>query len=92
MDIYIGDLSYQVTGEELEELFAAFGTVTSAKVIKDRETGNSKGFGFVEMPNQDEAENAIETLNESTFKGSKIKVNQARPKRNTRPRQKRRSW
>ena len=85
MNIYVGSLSYDVTEAELENLFSEFGNVSSAKIIEDRETGRPKGFGFVEMPNQDEAENAIKSLNEKEFKGREIKVNQARP-REERPR------
>ena len=85
MNIYVGSLSYDVTEAELENLFAEFGNVSSVRIIEDRETGRPKGFGFVEMPNQDEAENAIKSLNEKEFKGREIKVNQARP-REERPR------
>ena len=85
MNIYVGSLSYDVTEAELENLFSEFGNVSSAKIIEDRETGRPKGFGFVEMPNQDEAENAIKSLNEKDIKGREIKVNQARP-REERPR------
>ena len=85
MNIYVGSLSYDVTENELKDLFAEFGTVSSVKVIEDRETGRPKGFAFVEMPNQDEAEKAISSLNEKEIKGREIKVNQARP-REDRPR------
>jgi len=85
MNIYVGSLSYDVTETELENLFSEFGNVSSVKIIEDRETGRPKGFGFVEMPNQDEAENAIKSLNEKEIKGREIKVNQARP-REDRPR------
>ena len=80
MNIYVGSLSYDVTETELENLFSEFGNVSSAKIIADRETGRPKGFGFVEMPNEDEALNAIKNLNEKDVKGREIKVNQARPR------------
>ena len=80
MNIYVGSLSYDVTETELENLFSEFGSVSSAKIIADRETGRPKGFGFVEMPNEDEALNAIKSLNEKDVKGREIKVNQARPR------------
>jgi len=80
MNIYVGSLSYDVTETELESLFSEFGSVSSAKIIADRETGRPKGFGFVEMPNEDEALNAIKNLNEKDVKGREIKVNQARPR------------
>ena len=78
MNIYAGNLPYNVNEDELSELFSQFGEVDSAKIIKDRYTGKSKGFGFVEMPNQSEAEKAIDELNNSDLKGRSIKVNQAR--------------
>ncbi len=90
MNIYVGNLSWGVTDEELEQVFGEFGTVDSANVIKDRETGRSKGFGFVEMENDEEAEKAIEDLNGKSLGGRDLKVNQARPKED-RPRQNR-SW
>ena len=80
MNIYAGNLPYNVNEDELSELFSQFGEVDSAKIIKDRYTGKSKGFGFVEMPNNSEADVAIKTLNSRPFKGRNIKVNQARPK------------
>jgi RNA recognition motif-containing protein len=85
MNIFVGNLSYQAVDEDLREAFAAFGTVTSATVIVDRMTGKSRGFGFVEMPNDEEARRAIQALNESLLKGRPIKVNEARP-REERPR------
>ena len=78
MNIYVGNLPYTVTEEQLRAAFADFGEVTSANVIMDRMSGQSKGFGFVEMPNNSEAEEAINALNESAFNGRNIKVNQAR--------------
>jgi RNA recognition motif-containing protein len=77
MNIYTGNLSYQTTEAHLREAFEAFGTVSSAAVISDRETGQSKGFGFVEMPNNSEADAAIKALNGRDLNGRSIKVNQA---------------
>jgi len=85
MNIYVGNLSYSVADDDLRDLFAAHGEVISASVIADRHTGQSKGFGFVEMSNDAEAEAAIQALNESDVQGRNIKVNQARP-REERPR------
>jgi RNA recognition motif-containing protein len=85
MKIYVGNLSYSVTEEELGEIFSEYGEVASVNIIEDLETGRSKGFAFVEMPNQKEAEEAINRLNEKEIKGRNIKVNQARP-REERPR------
>ena len=80
MNIYIGNLSYQVTEEELKEEFKNFGDVKSSKIIIDRETGRSKGFGFVEMEQSEDGENAINQLNGKDLKGRNIKVNESRPK------------
>lgn len=80
MNIYVGNLPYSITEEELRETFAQFGEVASANVIMDRFTGHSKGFGFVEMPNDSEADKAIEALNGSDLKGRNIRVNQAKPR------------
>ena len=80
MNIYVGNLSFKVSDQELMEVFEKFGNVTSAKVIKDRETGRSKGFGFVEIKNDSEAQAAIDDLNGIEIKGRTIKVNKARPK------------
>ena len=85
MNIYVGNLPYSVTDDELRAAFADFGEVASASVIMDKMSGRSKGFGFVEMPNNSEAEEAINALNESALNGRNIKVNQARP-REARPR------
>ena len=81
MNIYVGRLSYEVTEEDLQEAFKAFGEVVSAKVIKDEYNGRSKGFGFVEMPARREAEKAIKELNNTELKGRAIMVNQANPRR-----------
>ena len=91
MNIYVGNLSYGVTEDELQQLFGEYGSVVSANLIMDRDTGNSKGFGFVEMENQADAEKAIKELNGSSVKGRNIKVNQARP-RNDKSRPKRNNW
>lgn len=77
--LYVGRLPYTMTDDELQDLFAAYGTVVSAKVIMDRETGRSKGFGFVEMSNDEEAKAAIAGLNDSTQGKMQIVVNEARP-------------
>ncbi len=80
--LYCGNLSYGVTSEELEELFSEFGSVESAQVISDRDTGRSKGFGFVEMSSDSEAQAAISGLNEKEHKGRPLTVNEARPREN----------
>lgn len=85
MNIYVGNLPYRMTEEELEGLFAEFGSVKYAKIIIDRESGRSKGFGFVEMNDDSEAQNAIEQLNGEEFEGRNLRVNEARP-REDRPR------
>ncbi|MFR1814193.1 RNA recognition motif domain-containing protein, partial [Dysgonomonas capnocytophagoides] len=74
------NLNFSTTSESLQELFAAHGDVESAKIITDRESGRSRGFGFVEMPNDTEGQNAISELNETDFEGKTISVNVARPK------------
>lgn len=84
MNIYVGNLSYNVTEEELKEVFAPYGEVARVNIINDKYSGQSKGFGFVEMPKQHEAEEAIKALDGSSMKGRNIRVNQARP-RNERP-------
>ena len=80
MNIYVGNLAYEVTEEDLQNAFSGFGEVVSAKVITDQYSGRSKGFGFVEMTNNSEAEEAIKNLDGSELKGRKVKVNQAKPK------------
>jgi RNA recognition motif-containing protein len=77
-NIYVGNLAWSVTSDDLLELFSQFGTVKSAQVIADRETGRSRGFGFVEMENDDEAQKAIEALNGSTHQDRPLTVNIAR--------------
>jgi RNA recognition motif-containing protein len=78
--IYVGGLAYSVTGEQLKELFQAHGTVESATVVTDKYTGQSRGFGFVEMGTQAEAEKAISALNGTQFQGRSLAVNISRPK------------
>lgn len=85
MNIYVGNLAYGVSDNELEAAFQMHGEVSRATVITDRDTGRSKGFGFVEMPNNEEAEAAIEALNGMPLKGREIRVNEAR-ERTERPR------
>ena len=85
MDIYVGNLSYDMTVDELRETFEQHGEVANVKIITDRETGRSKGFGFVEMPNQNEGEAAINEINGAMLRGRTARVNQARP-RGDRPR------
>ena len=80
MNIYVGNLPYTITEDELRDVFAEFGEVSRANVITDKFSGQSKGFGFVEMPNNSEADEAIKALNESSLKGRNIKVNQAKPR------------
>jgi RNA recognition motif-containing protein len=78
--LYVGNLSYGVTSSDLEQLFGQHGTVTSAQVINDRDTGRSKGFGFVEMASDDEATAAVAALNGQQHDGRTLTVNEARPK------------
>ena len=85
MNIYVGNLSRDVTQDELQQAFEAYGEVASANIISDKFSGESRGFGFVEMPKDDEARAAIEALNGTDLKGRTLNVNQARP-RNDRPR------
>jgi RNA recognition motif-containing protein len=80
MKLYVGNLSYNVTSESLEEMFAEFGEVRSAQVVQDRETGRSRGFGFVEMSDDNAARAAIEALNAQQFDGRPLTVNEARPR------------
>ena len=82
--LYVGNLSYSVTSSSLEELFSQFGTVDSAQVIEDRETGRSKGFGFVEMQQEGDAKAAIDGLNEQEHEGRPLTVNEARPREDRR--------
>lgn len=80
MNIYVGNLSYKVSDDQLREVFEAYGSVSSAKVITDRNSGRSKGFGFVEMDNKAEAEAAIEQLDGAEIDGRPAKVNEAKPR------------
>ena len=84
MNIYVGNLSYGVSDDNLREVFEAFGAVSSAKVITDKYSGRSKGFGFVEMDNDAEANAAIEQLDGAEIDGRAVKVNEARPKEDNR--------
>jgi RNA recognition motif-containing protein len=89
MKLYVGNLPFAISETELATLFSEFGSVQSANIINDRETGRSKGFGFVEMSSNEEAKNAMAALNGKEFNGRNIKVNEARVKEE-RPRQSRR--
>lgn len=88
MNIYVGQLPYSVTEDELRNMFTEFGEVASINLIKDRFSGQSKGFGFIDMPSNSEADKAIKALNKSSLNGREIKVNQAeqRKKKDTRRR------
>jgi len=79
MNIYVGNLNYNLKEDELQELFGQYGEVTSVKIITDKFTGRAKGFGFVEMANDDEAQKAMDELDGKDVGGRNIKVNQARP-------------
>ncbi|MFL2756045.1 MAG: RNA recognition motif domain-containing protein [Dehalococcoidia bacterium] len=80
MNIYCGNIAYDTGEDDLRDLFAQYGEVASVRVIKDRDTGRSKGFGFVDMDNDDEAKEAIEALNEKDFMGRSLRINEARPR------------
>lgn len=80
MNIYVGNLPWRSSEEDLRGAFEAFGEVSSAKIITDRETGRSRGFGFVEMPDDSAAQAAIEGLNDQDFQGRSLRVNEARPR------------
>ena len=80
MNIYVGNLSFDTTEEELKAAFEVFGKVEAARILKDKYTGRPKGFGFVEMSNDAEAQAAITELNEKELKGRRLKVNEARPR------------
>ena len=82
MNIYIGNLSPDISDEDLKDAFSEYGHIKSTKVIKDNYTGKSKGFGFVEMFNDEEAKKAIDELDDAKFDGYKIKVSEAKPKTN----------
>src|SRR4028118_944592 len=80
MKLYVGNLSFQTSSEDLQQLFAQAGTVESASVVEDRETGRSRGFGFVEMSSNEEGQKAIEQFNGKEFNGRNLTVNEARPR------------
>ena len=80
MNIYVGNLSYSATEENVRQAFEAFGQVSSATIVKDKYSGRSKGFGFVEMPSAEEARSAINQLNGKELKGRTLNVNEARPR------------
>ena len=82
MNIYVGNLSHQATEDDLRQAFEAIGQVESVNIIKDRFSGESRGFGFVEMPSKDEAQKAIEEMNGKDLMGRAVNVNEARPKTN----------
>jgi RNA recognition motif-containing protein len=80
--LYVGNLSFSTSNEDLQELFSKVGTVESANVVEDRETGRSRGFGFVEMSSKEEADNAIQELNGKEVEGRSLTVNEAKPREN----------
>ena len=80
MNIYVGNLSYSLTESELRDAFANYGAVSTVKILTDRDTGRSRGFGFVEMPNRAEAEAAVANLNGKDLGGRPLRVNEARPR------------
>lgn len=80
MNIYVGNLSFDATDDQLRDLFGQFGQVATASIIMDRATGRSRGFGFVEMPDDSQAQAAIDGLNEKDFNGRALTVNQAKPR------------
>jgi RNA-binding proteins (RRM domain) len=81
MNIYVGNLNYRIRENDLKSIMEEFGAVDSVKVVKDRETGRSKGFAFVEMPDDEEAKKAIEELNEKEFEGRQMVVKEALPRK-----------
>ncbi len=85
MNLYVGNLPYRITEDQLKSTFEEFGEVSSCTIIKDKVTGQSKGFGFLEMPEHGDAEKAIENLNGRDLMGRKINVNEARPRENRGP-------
>ncbi len=89
MNIYVGNLSYEVTEDDLKQMFEEYGSIVKAIIIKDRETGRSKGFGFVEMNEQEGGKKAIQELDGTSVKDRNIKVNEARPRKE---RPGRKSW
>jgi RNA recognition motif-containing protein len=91
MDIYVGQLPYGVDENDVKELFSEYGEIASVNLIIDRFSGRPKGFGFIEMPNNSEADTAVKALNKSMFKGREIKVSQVHRQRRKNKRSKRRS-
>jgi len=91
MNIYVGNLSFQAGDDDLLKIFEAYGEVTSAKIIVDRMSGRSRGYGFIEMPDDGAAQKAIDELNGKEIGGRALTVNQARPKENRPPRDRNRS-
>jgi RNA recognition motif-containing protein len=87
MEIYVGNLSWSTSDQELTDAFAAYGNVEKASIISDRDSGRSKGFGFVTMNDADEANKAIEAMNGTEMGGRNLKVNEARPREDRPPRQ-----
>ncbi|MFK8067773.1 MAG: RNA recognition motif domain-containing protein [Gammaproteobacteria bacterium] len=85
MNIYVGNLPYSTEKEELEDVFAEFGEIESIDIIVDRRSGRSRGYGFVSMPNEGEAKEAVETLNGREFDGRNLRVDFSRPKQKNRP-------
>ncbi len=84
--LYVGNLRFSMSSQDLEELFSEFGSVNSAQVVQDRETGRSKGFGFVEMADNDSADRAIQALHDKDVQGRPLIVNEARPREDRGPR------
>ncbi len=82
--LFVGNLSYNTSGEDLKDLFSQFGEVISASVVKDRDSGRSRGFGFVELPEREQGEAAIAQLHEQEFQGRNITVNEAKPRTESR--------
>jgi RNA recognition motif-containing protein len=80
-NIYVGNLAYRATEDEIRQAFSRFGQVDAVQIIKDRETGRSRGFAFVEMPNAEQARQAIEQLDSTEIGGRQVKINEARPRR-----------
>jgi RNA recognition motif-containing protein len=85
INIFVGNLSYQATEDDLQQAFSQFGAVDRVAIVRDRESGQSRGFGFVEMPNDEEASTAILALNGRDMRGRSIKVNEARPREDRPP-------
>lgn len=84
MNIYIGNLPYQTSEDDLRDLFSTHGEVSSVNIITDRDSGRSKGFGFVEMPDKAQAESAINAINQTDLNGRSVRVNEARPRNDNR--------